>query len=102
MANLRNRIIASFALAFVFVVPAYAEDYDAMSHSDSISLSGGDANRANIAIQTPTPWPVYLNNTTILGHGQRGADLVEMYLSKFAAQQQASPSTVININQPAK
>lgn len=102
MANLRNRILASLALVVIFSVPALAEDYNALSHADGISLSAGDSSRVNIAIQTPTPWPVYLNNTTIYGRGQRGADLMEMYLSKFAAQQQASPGTVININQPAK
>ena len=102
MANLRNKILASLALVVISSVPAFAEDYNALSHADGISLSAGDSSRANIAIQTPTPWPAYLNNTTIYGSGKRGADLMEMYLSKFAAQQQANPSTVININQPAK
>ena len=102
MAVLRNKILASVALAAFLSVPALAEDYDALSHADGISLSAGDSSRANIAIQTPTPWPAYLNNTTIYGSGAQGADLIEMYLKKFSVTQQASPSTVININQPTK
>lgn len=102
MAIHRNEILLTAALATLLSGPAFADDYDALSHSDGISLSAGDSSRANIAIQTPTPWPSYLNNTTIYGSGEQGADLMEMYLKKYAAQQQSSPSTVININQPPK
>ncbi|MGH6907150.1 MAG: hypothetical protein ACREDX_04750 [Aestuariivirga sp.] len=86
---------------FVFAVPALAQNYDYLSRSDGISLSGGDSSRANIAIQTPTPWPPYVNNTRIYGNGRQGADLMERYLGRYSPQQQNNPSTVINITSPA-
>ena len=102
MAIHKNKFLLIAGLAALWATPALAEDYDALSHSDRISLSAGDATAANTAIQTPTPWPSYLNKTTIHASGAQGADLIDMYLKKYAAQQQSSPSTVININQPPK
>ena len=90
------------AVMFGLAVPALAQNYDYLSRSDGISLSGGDASRADIAIQTPTPWPFYLNNTRINGNGQQGVDLMERYLRKYSAQQQNNPSTIINITQPGQ
>lgn len=102
MAILRNRTLAVMAGMFVLAVPALAQNYDYLSRSDGISLSGGDASRANIAIQTPTPWPFYLNNTRINGNGQQGADLFEKYLNKYSTKQQGNPNTVINITRPGQ
>ena len=102
MAVLRNRLVAVMAGMFVLAVPALAQNYDSLSRSDGISLSGGDASGANIAIQTPTPWPPYVNSTRIYGNGQRGADLMESYLSRYSPQQQNNPNTVINITQPGQ
>ena len=102
MAVLRNRLVAVMAGMFVLAVPALAQNYDSLSRSDGISLSGGDASRANIAIRTPTPWPPYVNNTRIYGNGQQGADLMERYLSRYSPQQQNNPNTVINITQPGQ
>ena len=88
------------AIAVVLAAPvaaALAQDADALSHSDGISLSAGDSSRANIAIQTPTPWPRYLNDFDYDMPGQQGVDLMHNYLSKFAASA-ASTSTTININ----
>ena len=88
------------AFAMVVAVPAaaaLAQDSDALSRSDGISLSGGDALRANIAIQTPTPWPRYLNDFDFDMPGQQGVDLMHNYLSKFAAPA-ASGGTTVNIN----
>jgi hypothetical protein len=87
---------------FVGAVPALAQDYDYLSRSDGISLSGGDAPQANISIQTPTPWPYYVNRTTIHGNGKQGADLIERYLNKYSSEQKSGSNTTINITQPAQ
>ena len=102
MAKYKNNIFAALVLTCASVTPVLAEDYDAMSHSDGISLSAGDATRANMAIQTVTPWPVYINNTVIYMRSKRAADLMEIYLSKYAAPPAATGGTTININPPAQ
>ena len=87
------------AFAFVLSAPmlAFAQDADALSRSDGISLSAGDSSRANIAIQTPTPWPRYINDFDFDMPGEQGVDLMHNYLTKFAAPA-AATGTTININ----
>ena len=102
MAILRNKFLVALAGLVALAVPALAQNYDELSRSDGISLSGGDASRANIAIQTPTPWPYYVNNTHIHGNGKRGADLMEIYMNKYSAEQKGGSNTTINITQPVK
>ena len=98
----RNSNLIALACLVALATPATAQNYEPMSRSDFISLSAGDAKRANIAIQTPTPWPWYLNRTTIHGRGKRGADLMEKYLNSYAPATQSSGNTTININPPAQ
>ena len=102
MAIHRNKTLAVLTGIVAMAGPACAQNYDYLSRSDGISLSAGDAPQANISIQTPTPWPPYVNNTRISGNGRRGADLYEMYLKRYSAQQNSNPSTVINITQPGQ
>ena len=99
MALFQNRLLAAMVILLGLSAPAYAQNYDALSHSDGISLSGGDSSRANTAIQTPTPWPKYLNDFDYDMPGQQGADLMENYLKKFSAPAANSGGTTININQ---
>ena len=101
MAIRKNRAFYLVALLAFIGAPAYGQNYDELSRSDSISLSAGDANRANTAIQTPTPWPRYLNDFDFDMPGQQGVDLMENYLKKFAAPD-ATAGTTININTPTK
>jgi hypothetical protein len=75
---------------------AMAQNYDYLSRSDFVSLSSGDSSRANIAIQTETPWPVYLNNVTIPGNSDHAISALEQLSNSFKAQT-SSPSTVINV-----
>jgi hypothetical protein len=46
---------------------------------DSIALSAGDAVASNAALQIPTPWPRYSNDTTIAMDGERIARAVARY-----------------------
>ncbi len=76
--------------------PAMAQNYDDLSRSDFISMSAGNAPRSNIAIQTPTPWPPYVNKVHIPGNGERGALTIEQLNARYAPVQ-AVPQTVINV-----
>ncbi|MBV8439903.1 MAG: hypothetical protein JO312_04950 [Hyphomicrobiales bacterium] len=44
-----------------------------------VSTGGGDAQASNLAIQTATPWPRYVNNTNIPADGARMAKAIQRY-----------------------
>jgi type IV pilus biogenesis protein CpaD/CtpE len=46
---------------------------------DTVTFSAGDAVASNAAVQIPTPWPRYSNNTTIAMDGERIARAVARY-----------------------
>jgi hypothetical protein len=50
-----------------------------VQRTDKITLSAGNAEAANTAIQVIDPWPRYVYNTRIPGDGQRMAEAVERY-----------------------
>ena len=96
MARQTNKLAMAVLILGATAVPAVAQNYDELSRSDFISLSAGNAKRANLAIQTPTPWPSYVNKVRIPGNGERGALTIEQLNMRYAPQQ-AVPQTVINI-----
>jgi len=77
------------------VAPAFSGDEgEYLSRRDTARLSAGNAPASNIAIQHPTPWPWYVNGTTIPGNGYRGVNAVEQY---YAGPGDKGPqSTTIN------
>lgn len=99
MEHPANKLVLAVFMLGAAAAPAIAQNYDELSRSDFISISGGNATQSNIAIQTPTPWPPYVNNTRIRGNGERGVMTIEQlnYRYKLPA---APPSTVINIGTP--
>lgn len=78
MALQANRILLALAAA-ALAQPALAQNYDYQSRSDFISLSAGDAPAANIAIQTPTPWPAYVDDTAIPGQGPHAVNTIKIF-----------------------
>jgi hypothetical protein len=46
---------------------------------DTVTLSAGDAVASNAAVQIPTPWPRYSNDTRIAMDGERIARAVARY-----------------------
>lgn len=85
----------------VLAGPALGGDEDGgtyLSHRDTVSLSAGNANAANIAIQSPTPWPWYVNRTTIHGNGPRGVNVIERYKKGPGGQGPSAISVSPNIN----
>jgi hypothetical protein len=57
-----------------------------------VSTTGGDAQAANTAIQTATPWPHYANNTNIQANGALIAKAVKRYESGSASEGAAQPA----------
>ena len=56
----------------------------------------------SIPIQTPTPWPSYVNNTTIHSSGDLGLSAMEKLLKHYkdTGEEVATPDTVINVGVP--
>ena len=96
MEHRTSKLIIALLMLGAAAAPAIAQNYNELSRSDFISLSAGDAAQSNISIQTPTPWPPYVNRVKILGNGERGALTIEQLNARYAPQQSA-PQTVINV-----
>jgi hypothetical protein len=68
---------------------------DYLQRTPLVSTSGGDAQAANIAMQTSTPWPRYSNDTNIPANGARIVKAITRYESGSAgggASDSATPS----------
>ena len=57
---------------------------DYLQRTAFVSTSGGDAQAANIAMQTATPWPRYSNDTNIPANGARIVKAINRYESGSA------------------
>jgi hypothetical protein len=57
---------------------------DYLQRTPLVSTSGGDAQAANIAMQTATPWPRYSNDTNIPANGARIVKAITRYESGSA------------------
>ncbi|RUY96054.1 MULTISPECIES: hypothetical protein [unclassified Mesorhizobium] len=64
-------------LSTALVLSGCAADY--LNHYDSVTLTAGDANRANSLAQTVDPFNPNSQNTHIEGDGQRIAGIVQQY-----------------------
>jgi hypothetical protein len=86
MARRASKLIFAAVMLGSATLPAWAQNYDYLSRSDAISLSAGDANAVNTVVQTPTPWPWYLDKVNITGSGPRSVIFMRKYLSEPAGQ----------------
>src|ERR1700722_2302229 len=65
-------LIASLAVAGCSSTVGFDDPTaDYLQRTALVSTSGGDAQAANIAMQTATPWPRYSNDTNIPANGAR-------------------------------
>jgi hypothetical protein len=70
---------------------------DYLQRTPLVATSGGDAQAANIAMQTATPWPRYSNDTNIPANGARIVKAINRYETGSAgagASDSATPSAV--------
>ena len=54
---------------------------DYLQRTPLVSTTGGNAQAANIAMQTPTPWPRNANDTNIPANGARLVKVINRYES---------------------
>ena len=99
MALRRSSLVLAVIAAGSLASPGFAEDYiyNYTGRGDSITIGLGDASRANLAIQHPTPWPSYVNDTNIRTPSRQSIGALERMFNRYADEQQASPTTVINV-----
>ena len=103
MARRISKLVLAAAALAVCAVPAVAQNYDELSRSDFISLSAGNAAQSNISIQTPTPWPSYVNDTHFHADSRVGLTAIENLIKRYQkGSEPPPPSTVINIGSPAQ
>jgi hypothetical protein len=57
---------------------------DYLQRTALVSTTGGDAQAANVAMQTATPWPRYSNDTNIPANGARMVKAITRYESGSA------------------
>lgn len=97
MTILRNSL-AGAALAMLAAAPAAAQEaFDYLSRSDRVMLTAGDAPAANLAIQHPTPWPSYVNDTNFRTPARQSMSALEQMFKRYEGGSKSTPSTVINI-----
>ncbi len=98
----QNKLLLTAALLSSVSSVALAQNYDELSRSDFVSIDAGEAPQANITIQSPTPWPAYINDTDIdiAVFGARGIALYDESYRR-GKKEAAAPSTVnINLGSP--
>lgn len=103
MARPRNSLTLSIVLLAWFAAPAAAEDdpHYYGSRSDKVTLGAGDASRANLAIQHPTPWPSYVNDTRIRTPARQSLGALEMMFRRYEPSTSDTQSTVIDVKLPS-
>jgi hypothetical protein len=66
---------------------------DYLQRTALVSTAGGDAQAANIAMQTATPWPRYANDTNIPANGARITKMITRYESGSASSSGGDSAT---------
>jgi hypothetical protein len=83
-----------FSTVLAVLVSGCAADY--LNNYDSVTLAAGDANHANVLLQTVDPFNPNSNNTHIESDGQRIAGVVQRYRGTTLAPP-APGGTVVNV-----
>jgi hypothetical protein len=79
-------LIASLAVAGCSSTIGFDDpSADYLQRTALVSTAGGDAQAANIAMQTATPWPRYSNDTNIPANGARITKAITRYESGSAS-----------------
>ena len=90
-------LTASFAIAGCSSTIGFDDPTaDYLQRTPLVSTSGGDAQAANIAMQTATPWPRHANDTNIPANGARIVKAINRYESGSASGSEGSTGTAAN------
>jgi len=94
-------LAASLALAGCSSTIGFDDPFtDYLQRTPLVSTNGGDAQAANIAMQTSTPWPRYSNDTNIPANGARLVKVINRYESGAGAGASASDSATPSAANP--
>jgi hypothetical protein len=90
-------VIAVLSLPIALASCASTQAFDApfadyQQRTIMVATTGGDAQAANVALQTATPWPRYANDTNIPADGSRMVKVVQRYESGAANDSGAQSS----------
>ena len=97
---LRSAIAIASLAAFLMVagcsstVGFDAPFADYLQRTALVSTTGGDAQAANVAMQTATPWPRYANDTNIPANGARITKAITRYESGAASASDSATSSM--------
>jgi type IV pilus biogenesis protein CpaD/CtpE len=75
--SLLRKILFPMVCLMLWGCTQYQNRY--LEREDTVTSSAGDALASNAAVQIPTPWPRYSNDTTIAMDGERIARAVARY-----------------------
>jgi hypothetical protein len=97
-----SSLAASLAVAGCSSTIGFDDPFaDYLQRTPLVSTTGGDAQAANIAMQTPTPWPRNANDTNIPANGARLVKVINRYesgSSGASASEGAQTSTSLGAN----
>jgi hypothetical protein len=97
--NSQNHILRALAVAAVIAgtaLPAAADPYDYLDHRDTITSSAGNANAANMAVQTIDPWPAKSKNTKTNLDGKRAQVGITRYQQNKSLDPRGLGTTTIS------
>ena len=87
-------LAASLAVAGCSSTVGFDDPFaDYLQRTALVSTTGGNAQAANIAMQTATPWPRYSNDTNIPANGARIAKAITRYESGSASSSGGDSAT---------
>jgi hypothetical protein len=87
-------VAASLAVAGCSSTIGFDDPFaDYLQRTALVSTTGGDAQAANIAMQTATPWPRYANDTNIPANGARITKAITRYESGSASSSGGDSAT---------
>jgi hypothetical protein len=92
MSSLRSIVLPTVCL-LLSACTQYQNRY--LERVDTVTFGAGDAVASNAAVQIPTPWPRYSNNTTIAMDGERIARAVARYREGEKQPVATTPETSI-------
>jgi hypothetical protein len=77
-----SSLAASLAVAGCSSTIGFDDPFaDYLQRTPLVATAGGDSQATNFALQTPTPWPRYANDTNIPANGARMTAAIKRYES---------------------
>lgn len=96
----RNRVFLAAAAAAGAALLSGCADY--LNHYDTVTLEAGNAQKANMMLQTAEPFNPQSDNTAIETDGVRASDAVIKYRNSQKAAPTQQPNVTVNVGTDAQ